>query len=52
MDSKTKFEQKLDYLHNNPLQERCDLVNYPEEYKWSSAEFYLEEQERFGILTH
>jgi hypothetical protein len=52
MDSKKKFEQKLDYIHNNPLQEKWNLAKSPEEYKWSSASFYHTGIDPFGILTH
>ena len=52
MDSKKKVEQKLDYIHNNPLHERWNLAKSPEEYKWSSANFYLTGKDEFGILTH
>jgi putative transposase len=40
MNSKRKFEQKLDYIHDNPLQVKWDLVKRPEDYRWSSASFY------------
>jgi REP element-mobilizing transposase RayT len=33
--------QKLDYIHNNPCQPHWGLVEYPEDYQWSSACFYL-----------
>ena len=52
MDSRDKFEQKLDYIHLNPLQEKWSMVELPEDYKWSSARFYLTGQDEFGILTH
>ena len=52
MDSKEKFEQKLDYIHENPLQERWNLVERPEEYKWSSASYYETGEDPFGFLTH
>ena len=52
MDSKSKFEQKLDYIHNNPLGEKWNLAKYPEEYYWSSAKFYETGIDDFGILTH
>jgi putative transposase len=52
MDSKEKFEQKLDYVHENPLQERWNLAKRPEEYKWSSASFYETGDDPFGFLTH
>jgi putative transposase len=52
MDSKSKFEQKLNYIHFNPLQERWNLAVRPENYKWSSASFYETGVDPFGFLTH
>lgn len=52
MDSIQKTEQKLEYIHLNPLQERWNLVDRPEKYKWSSARFYENGVDEFGILTH
>ena len=52
MDSKQKMEQKINYIHNNPLQERWNLALCPEEYRWSSAEFYKSGKDEFDILTH
>ena len=46
------FEQKLDYIHNNPLHEKWQLVKYPEDYKYSSARFYETGIDEFGLLTH
>ncbi len=46
------FLSKLDYIHNNPVKEKWNLCRYPEEYKWSSARFYLEGKDEFGIITH
>ena len=51
MDSREKIEQKLDYIHLNPLQEHWSLVNKPEDYKWSSARFYENGIDEFGIIT-
>jgi len=45
------FEQKLDYIHNNPLQEKWKLAAYPEEYKYSSAKFYQTGVDEFGLVT-
>ncbi len=46
-------EQKLIYIHNNPLQNHWQLAEIPEEYQFSSAKFYLLENERkFDFLTH
>ena len=44
--------QKLTYIHNNPLQDKWKLVDSPAEYKYSSAFFYENEKDDFGILTH
>ena len=52
MDYQNKFEQKLNYIHLNPLQEHWNLVSRPEDYKWSSANFYETGIDEFGILTH
>ncbi len=46
------FEQKLDYIHNNPLQEKWKLSAHPEDYKYSSAKFYYTGIDDFGLLTH
>lgn len=51
MGSKEKFEQKLDYIHLNPLQEKWSLVSKPESYHWSSAKFYETGIDEFGFLT-
>lgn len=52
MDSRDKIEQKLEYIHLNPLQERWNLVSKPEDYYWSSARFYENGTDEFGIMTH
>ncbi|MFN6947085.1 MAG: transposase, partial [Cytophagaceae bacterium] len=52
MDSKKKVEQKLDYIHLNPLQEKWNLAKSPEDYFWSSANFYETGKDDFGFLTH
>ena len=46
------FEQKLNYIHNNPLQERWCLVENAADYKYSSAKYYETEIDDFGILNH
>jgi REP element-mobilizing transposase RayT len=46
------FTQKMDYIHNNPLQEKWRLVQYPEDYKYSSAKFYETGIDEFGLLNH
>ena len=52
MDSQKKVEQKITYMHNNPLHERWNLADRPENYRWSSARFYETGVDEFGILTH
>ncbi|MEE1946941.1 transposase [Pedobacter sp. KR3-3] len=52
MDSRAKVEQKVNYIHLNPLQERWSLADRPENYKWSSAKFYEEGIDDFGFITH
>jgi putative transposase len=52
MDNIHKVEQKINYIHNNPLQERWNLADNPENYKWSSARFYELGIDDFGFLTH
>ena len=34
------LRQKLDYVHQNPVQPQWQLAELPEEYVWSSARFY------------
>lgn len=38
--TKKFFRQKLNYIHFNPCQPHWNLARVPEEYKWSSANFY------------
>jgi putative transposase len=40
--SPSKFRDKLDYIHNNPVKK--GLVKHPSDYKWSSYRFYTEER--------
>ena len=49
--SEKVFSQKLEYIHNNPLQDKWQLVNDPVDYKYSSASFYELGIDNFGILT-
>lgn len=52
MDSKPKIDQKLDYIHYNPLQPQWNQAEFPEDYHWSSAKFYTTGEDEFGFLTH
>jgi putative transposase len=42
------FRQKLEYIHYNPV--RAGLCAIPEEYYYSSAKFYYDGTNSFGIL--
>ena len=44
--------QKLEYVHKNPCASHWDLAVIPENYKWSSASFYLLGDNRFEWLSH
>ncbi len=46
------FMQKLEYVHNNPIQPKWNLAIHPEEYEWSSARFYLTGNRNFDFLRH
>ncbi len=44
------FEQKLDYIHNNPV--KAGFCQYPADYKYSSARFYEKNEKDWVFLTH
>lgn len=46
------LEEKLEYIHQNPLQEHWLLATMPEDYYWSSASFYIRNENHFKFLTH
>lgn len=46
------FEQKLDYIHDNPCQGKWMLADEPVNYKYSSAAFYELDDTYFKFLTH
>jgi len=45
------LSQKVDYIHNNPLQPKWNLVLCAEDYPWSSASYYLNNSNTFPFLT-
>jgi len=51
IDNTIILEQKIDYVYNNPLQEKWQLVSSTELYEWSSASFYICEDKRFSFIT-
>lgn len=44
------FNQKLEYIHNNPVKAGLSLL--PQDYYYSSAKFYAMGIDDFGMLTH
>ena len=50
--SREMFIQKLEYIHLNPLQEKWNLADRPENYYWSSAKYYEDGTNIFGFITH
>jgi REP element-mobilizing transposase RayT len=44
--------QKIEYMHSNPMQPLWTLTSDPVNYRFSSARFYEEGVDEFGILTH
>jgi REP element-mobilizing transposase RayT len=44
--------QKLDYIHNNPVQEKWHLCLHSEDYKYSSARYYICNVKEWEFLTH
>lgn len=50
--SRKVIEQKLDYIHNNPVQGKWMLSNDPLGYEYSSVRFYEEGNHQFTFLSH
>lgn len=53
LESRELLEKKMDYIHQNPLQVHWSLVEFPEDYVYSSASFYIVENKNNPIqLVH
>jgi putative transposase len=50
--SRDVIMQKMAYIHNNPLQEKWSMAEFPEDYEYSSARFYETGIDKFGFLEH
>ena len=50
MNDRKILEQKLDYIHSNPV--KAKLVKFEEEYKFSSASFYMQKETNWNFITH
>ncbi len=47
------IQQKLNYMHNNPIQQKWGLAEIPQYYKHSSAAFYSEQPMQYSFnLQH
>lgn len=46
------IEQKLTYIHNNPLAKNWRLAETPEDYQFSSAKFYSGDESESRFITH
>jgi hypothetical protein len=46
------LEQKLDYIHLNPLQAHWNLTNDPNKYYFSSCSFYEQDDMKFKWISH
>ncbi len=51
MTSSKILEQKLTYIHNNPLQDHWNLVKHPCDYYYSSAKFWERDDLSFAFLS-
>lgn len=49
---KTVFQQKLDYIHSNPIQQKWNFVENRSNYLYSSAYFYETGVDKFGFLSN
>ena len=50
--SQKVVEQKINYIHANPIIPKWNLANEPQDYKYSSAGFYYTGKDEFGFLEN
>ena len=50
--SQKVVEQKINYIHGNPIKPKWNLAAEPQDYKYSSAGFYYTGKDEFGILEN
>ena len=50
--SRSVVEQKLDYIHRNPVKGKWKLANTDMDYEYSSIKFYEEDEMALPFLTH
>jgi len=52
LESRELVEVKLNYIHNNPLQSHWNFVKQPEDYGYSSANFYTQGIQNMVRVDH
>ena len=50
--SQKVVEQKINYIHGNPVKPKWNLAAEPQDYKYSSAGFYYTGKDEFGFLEN
>ena len=50
--SQKVVEQKINYIHGNPIKPKWNLAAEPQDYKYSSAGFYYKGKDEFGFLEN
>jgi REP element-mobilizing transposase RayT len=50
--SESMLEQKLEYIHRNPIQPKWQLADIPENYHYSSARFYYLNENNHSFISH
>ena len=50
--SRKVFIQKMEYIHHNPTQEHWQLAKTPEAYLYSTAAFYMFDNQEWDFVKH
>jgi len=50
--SQKVVEQKINYIHGNPIKPKWNLADEPHNYKYSSAGFYYTGKDEYGFLEN
>ena len=50
--SRAVINQKIDYIHHNPVSGKWQLAPFADAYRFSSSAFYQSGVDEFGLLTH
>ena len=50
--NKSVIEQKINYIHTNPIHPKWNLAKTIVDYKYSSAKFYYNDIDEFGFLSN